>query len=125
MKLVMVVSPKFSESLNKLVKAEIPIAAAYRLKTVVVKASEEQKKFEDMRKELIDKHAPKNKKGEIIKDENGSYSVSDKNKEEFFKEIQELLEVEVEFPKIKISDLGDKLQMSVQDLAALEGLLEE
>jgi|GEM_PF-4203792 len=125
MKLNAIVSARFSEALNKLVKAEIPIATAYKLKTVVVRTGEEHKKFEDMRTELINKYAPKNKKGEIIKNEDGGYSVSEKNKDDFFKEIQELLEVEIELPKIKIADLGDKLQISVQDLVLLEGLLEE
>lgn len=125
MKLSMVVSPRLNEALNKLVKAEIPVAAAYKLKTIVVKVAEEQKKFEDMRTELINKHAPKNKKGEIVKNEDGGYSVAEKNKEQFFKEIQELLDVEIDLPKIKVSSLGDKLEISVQDLAVLEGLLEE
>jgi RNA-binding protein YlmH len=125
MKLNVIVSPRFSEALGKLAQAEIPVATAYKLKTVITLAAEEQKKFEDMRKSLIDKHAAKNKKGEIVKNEDGSYGVAEKNKEEFFKEIQELLEVEVEMPKIRVSSLGDKLQLSVQDLAILDGLLEE
>lgn len=125
MKLSVIVSPRFSETLGKLAQAEIPVATAYRLKAVIALVAEEQKKFEDMRKSLIDKHAAKNKKGEIIKNEDGGYSVADKNKDEFFKEIQELLDVEVEVPKVKVSALGEKLQLSVQDLALLDGLLEE
>ena len=125
MKLSVIVSPRFSETLNKLAQAEIPVATAYKLKAVITLVAEEQKKFEDMRKSLIDKHAAKNKKGEIIKGEDGSYSVAEKNKEEVFKEIQELLNVEVEVPKVKVSSLGEKLQLSVQDLALLEDLLEE
>ena len=125
MKLNIVVSPTFSQVVDKLVKAEVPIATAYKLKSVIKTLGEEQKKFEDLRTSLIEKYAPKNKKGEIIKNEDGGYAVAEKNREEFFKEIQELLNVEVEIPKIKVSELGSKLEMSAQDLAALEGLLEE
>ena len=125
MKLNIVVSPTFSQVVDKLVKAEVPIATAYKLKSVIKTLGEEQKKFEDLRTSLIEKYAPKNKKGEIIKNEDGGYAVAEKNREEFFREIQELLNVEVEIPKIKISELGSKLEMSAQDLALLEGLLEE
>lgn len=125
MKLSIVISPVFSEAVNKLIKAEVPISTAYKLKSVVKTLGEEQKKFEDLRTSLIEKYAPKNKKGEIVKNEDGGYAVAEKNKEAFFEEIKELLNVEVELPKIKVSELGTKLEMSAQDLTVLEGLLEE
>ncbi|NBP03277.1 MAG: hypothetical protein EBU90_24970, partial [Proteobacteria bacterium] len=125
MKLGTIVAPKFTEALGKLIKTELPVVAAYKLKKVASIVNEEQKKFEDVRSGLVTKHAKKNKKGEIVKDENGGYSVDKENMKDFLKEIEDLLAVEVEIPKLKLSELGDNLKMTAQEMVLLDGLLEE
>lgn len=125
MKLGTMVAPKFTDALSKLIKTELPVLAAYKLKKVASIVNEEQKKFEEVRSELVSKHAKKNKKGEIVKDENGGYAVAKENMDEFLKEVDQLLSVEVEVPKIKLSELGDNLKMTAQEMVLLEGLLEE
>lgn len=125
MKLGTIVAPKFTDALSKLIKTELPVLAAYKLKKVASIVNEEQKKFEDLRGGLVSKHAKKNKKGEIVKDENGGYAVAKENMEAFLKEVDELLSVDVEVPKIKLSELGNGLKMTAQEMVLLEGLLEE
>ena len=125
MKLKTIVAPQFSEALNRLAKAEVPVVVAYKLKTVIAKCLEEQKKFEDFRMALINKHAPKDEGGEIIKGEDGSYSVPESTKEAFLQEVAELLDIEIELAKIKVESLGSKIQITTLDLILLGDLLEE
>ncbi|NDC23725.1 MAG: hypothetical protein EBZ49_06295 [Proteobacteria bacterium] len=125
MKLASIVNPKFTVCFDKLLKEELPILTAYKLKKITSIVESEQKKFEELRQELVKKFSKKNKKGEPHKNEGGFYSVDKDKMEDFLKELKTLLDVEVEVPKIKISDLGNELKISAEQAIALDGILEE
>jgi len=125
MKLSSIVNSKFSNSFEKLLKAELPVLAAYKLKKITSIVQDEQKKFEELRQELVKKFAKKNKKGEICKNADGIYSVDKEKTSDFLKELESLLQVEVEVPKIKILDLGENIKISAEQVMALDGILEE
>lgn len=125
MKLKDVVNPEFIKAINKIGTTNVPILTAYRVMTVSSKLEQERQKFDELRRALVNKYAPKDETGEIKKDDKGQYSVDPEQIESFLKEINELLEVDVETAKIKLSALGDKLEITALELQALGDLIEE
>ena len=126
MKIKTVVNPQFFNSLNKVLKAEIPVALGWKLRGLVKYLEKTHQSYDEMRKELLTKHSEKDDKGGAKIDETGNVQFTDDAaRERFIKDHKELLEQEVELEsKIKLSDLTT-LKLSTSDLLILEELIEE
>ena len=124
MKLSQIVSPPFTQTLRKLVDAKLPVLTAYRLKTITARVEDEQGKFEDLRRKLVEKYAERDEKGEIKKAEDGTYKVAEASVKDFMEEIGQLTNIDVDLPTLRIVDLGS-IELSARDLSALEGLIVE
>lgn len=126
MKIKTVVNPQFFASLNKIIKAEIPVALGWKLRGLVKYLEKTHKSYDEMRKELLTKHSEKDDKGETVVDETGNVKFKDDAaRERFIKDHKELLEQDVEIEsKIKLQDLTT-IKLSTSDLLVLEELIEE
>ena len=126
MKIKTVVNPQFFASLNKIIRAEIPVALGWKLRGLVKYLEKTHKSYDEMRKELLTKHSEKDEKGETIVDETGNVKFkNDAARDKFIQDHKELLEQEVEIEsKIKLQDLTT-IKLSTSDLLVLEELIEE
>lgn len=136
---------EMKEALLKVVELELPIKYAWRLTQLVDKFEEENAKIEKFRISLVKKYGTrvvsiKTSNDTVINDlseeELKNYSdytiltdelkVSTENIDTFKQEMNSLLEEEinVDFEKIKVSDLGEYLLISPKELYLLKKIFE-
>jgi len=104
---------------EKLMRSEMPAAAAYDVMKMARAIGEELKLFEQARKNLFEKYGEENK-------ETKNVQIKDENVEVFKTEMSDLMkkEVELKCQVLKVQALAD-VKMSVVDLMIMEGLIEE
>ena len=106
------------ESLKKLLTADLPVQEAYKLSRVVARISEELTAAEKIRNDLV------MKKYGVKKDD--KFAVPPEKLEEFYKEYNTLLDVEVDIPIVKIKlDSLNGAKLSAVDLHNLDFIFEE
>ncbi len=108
------------QSLGKLLSQELPIKTAYKLLKFSKECSSELQTLEKARVKLVKQYAGEKEEGKEVQ-------VSDKNKEIFSKEFNDLLQEEVSIkfkPQLYINDFGD-IQISAADLISLDKLIKE
>lgn len=102
-------------SLNKLIDEPLPAKISFKLMKLLNQLNQEVKLIEDQRTKLIKKFA--GEEGTTVKDE---------NKEQFIKELTEILEefVDISWEPVSIDALGD-IKMSVAELSKVQYLFVE
>ena len=110
------------EALNKVAQQPMKAAVSFSVAKNLKQLSEELAVYEQSRGDLIRKYGKENK-------EDGSVAIEpdSKNLPVFQKELNELLNVDVDlngFKKIKLSQLS-KCELSPQDMANMEFVIEE
>jgi len=114
-------------SLNKLIDKEISIKTSYKLSKLTRNLMNEYKLYEDNRVKLINKYAEKDEIGNVkINKEDNTIIILDVNRDKFNNEFVELIniDIEIEFEKIRLDDLGD-VMISPRDLLNLDFLFED
>lgn len=119
-KLAQIVNQDFLRSYQKLLKLELPMKAAYKLKKMANVISEEQTRYDELRKELLLNLGEKDDKGELKVDQ--GMVILGQNEEKYKQEHKALLEVDVEISPIKIDELGE-VQLTGADLLLLDGIV--
>lgn len=107
MKLSQIVDSK--ASLEKLAQTTLPIKIAYRIGKIISQFNPELELFEEQRQKLVKQY------GECLDEKADRWEVKPELKEDFFAELDELKDAEVEvgfsddkpIKKIKVSELGD------------------
>lgn len=125
MKLARVADPRFHSALDKLAGQNIPVKVAFRLKGAVKIVREEFAKYEEVRNSALKKYGKKDEAGNLILGEHQSVEFEGENLQNFVKEIGELANEEVNIPTIKLSELGDDVNITMQDVEMLEGFILE
>ena len=125
MKLRTLTDPKFLEALSKMISADIPMQTAFKLKKIISMIDDERKNYEDLRKGLLSECGKKDDTGELVVDKNGHVEFSEESKKTFIEKHEELLDVEVNLPKVSIREFGDAIKLSTADLFLIEDMLEE
>lgn len=100
------------EALQKLFSENLPVKTSYRLGRAIKHINSELKDFEDKRIELLKKY------GDVVDDK---ISVKAENMESFTKDINDLLQVELDlaFEPVAIDEIKDA-KLSAIDMANLE-----
>ena len=125
MKLSSVVSPQFQESLSLLMKTKhLSAGIMFAIKGIAKKVKEESDKFNEVRNEIINDVAEKDANGKIVQLSDNKIKIAEDKVEEAKKRLAELDAIEIELPSIKIAQLGEKHELSVNDLMALEFIVE-
>ncbi len=111
-------------NLRVLSKKQLPVKVSYAIAKNISKIEKELTIYEIERQKLIDKYAKKDNEGKVVADNNGQ--IKFKDKENWEKDINELLdiEVEIEFHKFNIKHLEGR-EISPAELIALEHMIEE
>ena len=125
MKLGQISDNRFHAALNRLSSQMLPLRAAFKIKGMAAKIAEEFKKYEEVRQIALNKYGNKTAEGKLDIDENQQVRFSAENSAAFAEELNALNLVEVEISTIKLSELGETLLMSADDIAALGDLLAE
>lgn len=122
MKLATVIDPKFKEIIKKLMEQPLPIKASYKLAGIVKKVDEENARFEEVRQASLKNFGTKDEAGNLQIDENNNVKFTQENLIEFSKQLAELGQEDVEFQSIKISDLGDKVELTPSEMLIIADL---
>lgn len=123
MKLARLTNPLFQAALTKLIAQPIPLRAAFKLKGIAAKVREEFAKFEECRKAALDKYGSKDEEGKLLLINGENVQFTAENLQLFAKEFEELSETELEIPSLKISELGEKVELSAEEVAVLVDVL--
>jgi hypothetical protein len=123
MKLSKLVDPTFQTALKKLSTQDIPFRSAFKLKGMIKQVNEALADYENVRVDALKRFGEKDDKGELVVAEGGSVKLSEENAQGFVKELQDLLNDNIDIGSLKVADLGDKLSMSAAELMALEDIL--
>jgi len=119
MKLGRIVDPKFQNALAKLAAQEISPEAAMTLKENILDFNVELKKYDATRKEAIQRLANKNEDGSVFIDAEGMAKLDGDNLKSYQDQFTALHDSEVSVKTVKISDVGTKAFISVEDLILL------
>lgn len=123
MKLARLVDERLHQALGKLSKEALPLKIAFRLKGITKIVDTEYAKYEEVRKEALGKYGDKGDDGEILTDGNGNVKLSKDGMQNFMKELAELANMDIDVPTIKLSELNDSIQLTLQDVEMLDGIL--
>ena len=123
MKLGRITHPLFGVTLEKVKSQEPPLRAAFALKGISKKYTEEMAKYEEVRQAALKKYANKKEDGSLELNESNNAQFSQENWKLFAAEIEALHQTDIELGTIKISDLGDKMMLSVDDLMVLDSVI--
>lgn len=110
-----------TETLQKLSQKDFKAKLAWSISRLLKAAETELQAFNDTRMTLIKKCGEKDANGELITDEKGNCKILPEDIDSFSKELNELVESEVEINANKIKmDLLEDIDFTPSDMAALE-----
>jgi hypothetical protein len=124
MKLVKAMTNEFNVAFNKLLKQDLKVSVAFKLRKVLKNIQEEGKVFDELKQTIIEKYSEKDEEGKPKSNENGNIVFDPKFNAELGEQIEQLNNLEVAVEKIKAEDLSDKVELSIVDLEALEDIFE-
>lgn len=106
------------EPLSRLINQRLSVKVSYRLSKMLKKISSELQALEEHRQTLIKEYGTLSEDGQSI-------SITDPEKlKEFQTQFKELLDEEItlDYQPLSIESIGDDIDLSVQDVAALSVL---
>lgn len=125
MKIARLVDPRLHTALNKLVAGDLPLRTAFKLKGIKKIVNEEYSKYEEVRNSALEKYGKKNAEGHLDLNDKKEVQFEGTAMQDFAKELAELVNLEIELPTINLAELGDKINITLEDAEMLEGLLVE
>lgn len=122
MRLKQIINPNFKAAMSKLIKQDVPLRVAFKLKQTTKTMNDAIKHYDEVRKEALIKYSCKDAEGKVILDSDGNVAF-DKDKLIIFnKEMEDLLNTNIDVPTIPINDLGDIL-ISTDDLFLFDNFI--
>ena len=125
MKLARLTDQRFHATLRKLSAAPMPLRIAFKLKGVIAKVDEELRKFEEVRTGALAKFGKKDADGKLITKPDNTVEFEDGMLQEFAAELNDLGQTDIDLPTVKVAELGDKVELTVDELNLLDGVLVE
>ena len=104
-------------------KNTLPVKTAYRLKVEIDKIKSEIARYQEVHSELLNKHGKKGKDGKLEMDKLHNVKFTEDNFALFKAELKELNSIDIEVKSVPVDDLGDKIEMSIDDLIMLDELI--
>jgi GTPase Era involved in 16S rRNA processing len=117
-----------SNFLRGLIHKQLPIKVSYAIAKNVSKIEKELEIYNKERQKLLDKYCVKDEKGNLVIDESNNYSIEEEYIDICNKELNELLDIEVDIDihKFKLNDLLQcNLEVSPADLSLIDYMIEE
>lgn len=117
-----------SSFLGNLTQKQLPIRVSYTIAKNISKIEKELEIYNKERQKIIDKYCIKDDEGNNVIDENNQLKISSENLNTWNKEINELLDIEVdiEIHKFNINDLlNSNCEMTASELMLIDYMIEE
>jgi hypothetical protein len=125
MKLARLTDSRFHQALRKLSSQPLPLRVAFRLKGIASKADIELKKFEECRQAALEKYGKHDDEGTLLTREDGSVEFEAEQLSAFAAELNDLGQLDVDLGFVKMDELGDKVELTVEEISALDDLIVE
>lgn len=107
MKLGIFANEDFVQAVNDLLELDLPIKTAYKISKIQTTLAEENKRFSDMRINIVTQYAVKDENGKPITNDKGNIELIEDKTQEFGQKMQELFDIEFEVDTIPLDDLGN------------------
>lgn len=114
--------------LGALTQKQLPIKISYAIAKNVSKIEKELDIYNKERQTLLDKYCIKDEKGKNKIDENNQLKIADEHLETWNKDINDLLDIEVDIDihKFKLDDLlNSNVDMTASELMLIDYMVEE
>ena len=114
--------------LGKLNNAQLPIKVAYAISKNVNRIENEIKVYNTEKAKLIDKYAVKDEEGKLITDEYGNVNIKEEHREDWNRDIKELLSIEseIDIHMIQLDDLlNSNYNISPSELTAIDFMIND
>lgn len=125
MKLARIVDERLHVALNKLSKEALPLKTAFKLKGIIRSVQEEYTKYDEVRKEALQKHGDKNEDGSLKIDERQNVVFSGDALTAFAKDMADLTNMEIAINTVSLAELGDNIKLTLEDVEMLDGIVVE
>jgi hypothetical protein len=125
MKIARLADGTFHLALTKLMSQPVPVRAAVKLRSIAARARAAAARFEEMRRDGLQKYGSKTESGELELNEDATVKFTQEALQQFAKELNELGETDVDVGRVAASELGERIFLSGDDATALDGLLVE
>lgn len=115
-------------TLGNLNNAQLPIKVAYAISKNINKIECELKAYNTEKAKLIDKYAEKDEEGKLIQNELGHVNIKEEFKEDWNRDITELLSIEneIDIHKIQLDDLlNSNYNISPAELSAISFMIND
>ena len=114
--------------LGALTHKQLPIKVSYAIAKNISKIERELEIYNKERQKLIDKYCVKDEEGNNVIDENNQLKIADEHLEAWSKDINELLDIEVDINihKFNVNDLlNSNCEMTASELMLIDYMIEE
>lgn len=110
-----------AEIFSALSQKKLNMRMAYQLAKIIKEVQKEFELFQETRMKLIYEYAERNEDGQLKVDENNNFTIPKEKIQNFQKELNELLEMQVELQinKINLDELED-IEFTPMDLIKIE-----
>lgn len=125
MKLARLTDARLYASLRRLSTQPLPLKIAFRLKGISAKIDMELKKFDEIRQAALEKFGKHDADGKLIVRDDGSVEFEPEMLQALAAELNEVGNEDVDVGSLKLDDLGDKVELTVDDLTILDGIIVE
>lgn len=123
MKLARIIDERLHVALNKLSKEALPLKTAFKLKGIIKAIQEEYAKYDEVRKDALQRHGEKNKDGSLKIDERQNVVFSGDSLAAFAKDMADLTNMEVNISTVTLAELGDNIKITIEDVEMLEDII--
>lgn len=117
-----------ANSLAVISQKQLPIKVSYAISKNIKKLEKELKIYNEERQKLIDKYCVKDDEGKNLIDENNNLKIADEHLEDWNKEINELMDIEVDIDIHKFnldSLMCGNYDMTPAELMIIDYMIEE
>lgn len=117
-----------TNSLAVISKKQLPIKVSYAIAKNIKKIESELKVYNEERQKLIDKYCIKDDEGKNVIDENNNLKIADEHLDAWNKEINELVDIEVDIDIHKFnldSLICGNYDMTPEELMIIDYMIEE
>ena len=117
-----------SNFLASLMHRQFPVKISYAISRNISKLESDLKIYNSEREKIINKYCKKDEEGNLVIDESNNYSIEEEYIDICNKELNELLDIEVDIDihKFKLNDLLQcNLEVSPADLSLIDYMIEE
>lgn len=125
MKIARLTDARFHQALRKLTAQTLPLRAAFKLKGIAATLDAELKKFEECRQAALEKFGKRGEDGNIVTREDGSVEFDNEQLKAFAAELNDLGQEDINLESVKMEELGNKVELTADELFLLDGVIVE